>query len=385
MGPVKTIKTETMKPKTSNLLISLTVISIFTVAVNSCKKEKKTATDENVNDKRYLAIEAVKKEFGNVGRSYVYSVNKNAKTMYYRNSAGQLTEIIKYANRIGAADCTHDCSNTSDPNDLVTHYTLQYIQRNFECGSATLSSLYAKWLISVPYTPLLTDPTNSSNHSYGVIKMHPFGGSPTTSGNITDMTIRSIGADPNCGSNNLYEITYKFNLSDNLIFGDFAEASLNLYNDCRLVGNLQATGFVTGNPIPNDPDETTYLSPCERVDKVWVNPGTGSSDASALGSYSICSSFPSGFIATTYQQVQWRLVTNGSSYHWDDQTSTVQALPSGGGTPYLFSASAGFATLTGMHSGNGTWLVRYRNREPSYGCGNHADVWTIYVTEIWPL
>lgn len=382
-----------MNPKISKLLIALFAICIFTILFNSCKKDSKSS-GEAVNKERLLAIEAVKKQYGNTGRAYVYPVNKNAETMYYRNSTGQMVKQEKKLIGTDAADCTHNCNNTTDPNDIVATYTLQYIQRNYDCGSSTLSSLYAKWLISVPYTPLLVDPTNSANHSYGVIDMYPFSGSPASSGNITDITIRSLGADPNCDSNNRYEITYRWQLDDNLIFGDFAQASLTLYNNCGLLGNLHSTGMITGNTMPNAPYEDTDLNPCERVDKVWVNPGLGSSDASALGSYNICSSFPSGFIATTYQQVQWRKVNNANSYHWDDQTlmgsnpSPIYTLAGD-----LFSAWTGFATLTGMHSGSGTWLVRYRNRESSYGCGSagafnssNGGTWTApYVTEIWSL
>jgi hypothetical protein len=270
------------------------------------------------------------------------------------------------------------------PAILLSTYTIAYIQRNYECGSATLSSLTARWVISVPFTPLLADPNNPSNLSYGVISMYPFMGSPSTSGNLTDITLRNIGADPNCATNDLYEVSYEYKLADNLIFGDYASASLTLYNDCSLVGNVESAGPVVANPTPGAPSEDPFLDPCERVDKVWVNPGTGGSAAAALGSYSICSSFPSGFISTTYQQVEWRLMTSGST-HWDDQSSTVYTLPSGGSTPYLFSAYTGFQSLTNMTNGSGTWLVRYRNRESSYGCGSAGAAWVVYVTEVWPL
>src|SRR5688572_9366421 len=137
-----------MKPKTLNLLVAFSMISILTIAFSSCKKEDK-AGDNSTERERQLAIEAVKREYGNIGRAYVRTLNKTADKVYYRNSSGQMVQKISRSQNMDAV-CIYDCSNASSPSDLLSTYTIAYIQRNYECGSATLSSLTARWVISVP-------------------------------------------------------------------------------------------------------------------------------------------------------------------------------------------------------------------------------------------
>jgi hypothetical protein len=371
-----------MKKKLIKVLFVATSVILFSLILKSCKKIDDSVSNTNIDkERKEAAIKAVIAQNGNVSKAIIFPMDKNADLLLYRDTNDIMVKFHSPNTTSNVLDCNSNCSNTSNPNDLVQTYTLRYIQRNYMCDGGSLNSdLVANWLISIPYVPLLADPNNSSNLSYGNISITG-GGNTITSGNITDITIRDKGADGSCTGHNLYEITYKFQNIAHSYFNDaLIEASINLYNDCSIVGNNVQTGYVYGPLAPNQTTEQTENIPCERTDKVWISPGSGSNPATALGCYSICWYPSSNFTPTTSHQIQWRQknATNGSN-HWDDQGSAVNT-PTG----LTISPYTGYINLTGMYNGSGTWLVRYRNRASI--CNSTSALWSgVYVTEIWPL
>ncbi len=294
--------------------------------------------------------------------------------------------------------CNYNCSNTNNPADLHLVYTLSYVQRNYLCEGSTYSDLYANWVISVPFTPLTTFGGNSSS---GTIKVTSPSSSVSTL-STNSINIRSLGTDPYCPANTLYEITYNISSWANTYFGSGMniEASLSLYNNCSLVGNLVSTGYVAAPDINLVADQ-----PCYRIDKIYVTPNNGPSNCATItGNYNICF-YPSGFTPIDYHQVEYRLVNNGSgSLQWADQTSSVHwGEPTGTNTEVTtLSPYTGTSDLVLMVPSSGTWLVRYRNVKTSYcdliydgtnsnpspGPVNAGGDWgfaSLWVTEVWPL
>lgn len=343
-------------------IISLIAFIAFVLVLNSCKKaDIKPPNNNSAETARAAAIQAIKAKYGNVSAGIIINVNRDAKDLFYRDAAtGNMIKVDK--NNTGRGPlCNYNCNNTNNPANLHLVYTLSYIQRNYECESANKSNLNVSWTISVPFTPLTTYNGNSSN---GTLKVTDPGGTLHTYSGLS-ITIRTIGADPGCAANTLYEISYQATQVPDSYFGSgmTMDASLSLYNNCALVNNLVTTGDVAG------PDFTLYPHlPCSRVDKVWViPPGGGSTYAQAFGNYNICF-YPTGFTPIDYHQVEYRLVNNGSgSLQWDDQTTAIHwARPVGSGSDQpTVNPYTGSSTLLQITASSGTWLVRYRNVKTS--------------------
>ncbi|MBK6379906.1 MAG: hypothetical protein IPF72_09330 [Chitinophagaceae bacterium] len=296
------------------LILSLFAIAVFILFLNSCKKTNiDMPANQNAEDARAAAIKAIKDKYGNISAGVIINVNRDPKDLFYRNAiTGNMVKIDKSSNN--NIVCNYNCGNTSNPADLHLVYTLSYIQRNYMCEASTKSDLNVSWTISVPFTPLTTYGLNSST---GTLKVtDPF--STLHTYNNLAITIRTIGADPDCSQNTLYEIKFTASSIPDSYFGSgmTMDASLNLYNNCSIVGNLINTGDVGAADL--------FLQaelPCYRVDKVWINPpGGGTSYATAFGNYNICS-YPSGFALIDNHQLEYRQVTSGSSLEWDDQSS----------------------------------------------------------------
>jgi hypothetical protein len=276
---------------------------------------------------------------------------------------------------------------------------LDYVQRFYLCESGSSpakSTVSVKWTVSVPFA--ITDETpDGVLNTFGKVKFTPSSGPAvilTATANDTGFTYTSLGTDPNCGVNTLYAVTYYFEDVDNSNFasGTQLDALLSLANDCALIGYLSATGYVSAPSF----NQSAYL-PCNRIDKVYVNQYAGpSSCATASGNYLICS-YPGGsFSPVDYHEVEYRLVTSGSSLKWDDQTSTVfWGEPTGTNTPdEKLNPSTGVSDLVNMTPSSGTWLVRYKNIKTSvcdliYGPGTPGTPngnWgntALWIVEVW--
>ncbi len=379
---------------------ALIAIAALTMLTYSCKKadfrppENRTAI--TAADAIAKTIAATKARYGNVSAGILVNINKDPKDLYYRNVNSSMIKLKK-ANTSSVV-CNYNCNNTSNPNDLHLVYTLSYIQRNYICESfSDKSDLNVSWTISVPFTPLTTF---GSNTSTGMLKVTDPGSTLHTYSNLA-ITIRTIGADPNCSANTLYEIKYKAAQIPDSYFGSgmTMDASLNLYNNCALVGNLITTGDVTA--------ADAFLQaelPCYRIDRAYVNPpGGGTSYSTITGGYALCTN-PSGFTAIDKHQVEYRLVNNSSgSLQWTDQTSVVYWGETVFTNTYVETVGPyGVIDLANMTSSSGTWLVRYRNiktsncdeiydgtnSNPSPGPANAGGDWgnsAFWFTEVWVL
>lgn len=379
-----------MKTITSiRILIAVIAIASFTLILKSCKKADINPPDNKSTEAaRAATIQAIKARYGNVSAGIIYKVNKEAKDLFFRNTTGGMVNFrtIKPTLGSGGAEnilCNYNCNNTNNPANLHLVYTLSYVQRNYIYESGDKSDLNVSWTISVPFTPLTT---YNGNNSTGTLKVTDPGSTLHTYSGLS-ITIRTIGADPNCGANTLYEITYKATLVPDSYLGSgmLISSALSLYNNCVLVGNLVTTGDTDA------PDFSLYPHlPCSRVDKVWVNPYIGPNGCTtAAGCYNV-GNYPNGFTPIDNHQVEYRQVNSGSSYEWDDQTSTVYWGKNT--TTNNIQATVGpyqTSDLENMISGN--WLVRYRNMKTSYcgqiGSSPDAD-WGnhfYWVVEYWPI
>lgn len=381
-----------MKTLNKSKLI-LQLFAAFIVIFYSCKKaDIDIPPSQNAADLKAAIIKATKERYGNISAGVITTVNRDAKDIFYRDATGNMINLYKTNsnNIINPPTCTYNCSNTTNPGDLHLVYTLSYIQRNYLCESTGANSdLNISWTISVPFTPLTSYGFNTST---GTLKVTDPGSTLHTYSNLA-ITIRTIGGDPSCGTNTLYEISYKALQVPDSYFGTgmTMDASLSLYNNCSLLGNLITTGDVTAADIFLQAD-----LPCYRVDKVYVNPpGGGTSYATVAGGYNLCTN-PSGFTPIDYHEVEYRLVNNGSgSLQWSDQTSTVyfgETILTN--TPIAYVSPYDAIDLPNMTSSSGTWLVRYKNIKISYcdliynGGSNPDGNWgnsTFWLTEVWPL
>jgi len=186
--------------------------------------------------------------------------------------------------------------------------------------------------------------------------------------------------DPNCASNQIYEIFYVFTNVPNSYFasGTVLSTNLGMTTDCSLVGNFVSTGDVTGPTFSQNED-----LPCNRIDKVYIFPAATGVQAytTALGNTTAICTHPTGFAHPDYHQLEYRQINSGG-YNWDDQTSVVYwGIPN-----YFFSSTylPNFAPndvekLDQMTVASGQWIIRYRNVKTStcdiiYNSGSSPDI-----------
>lgn len=370
------------------IILPIIAIIVFIFGFNSCKKintDMPVAKSQSQEDSRAAAIKALKDRYGNVSAGVITNVFKDPKNLFYRNASGNMVQIDK--STTNNTLCNYNCGNTSNPADLHLVYTLSYVQRNYLCESISQSDMKVSWTISVPFTPLVTYGLNTSS---GTLKITDPGSTLHTYSGLA-ITMRNMGADANCAANTLYEISYTATAVPDSYFGSgmSMDASLSLYNDCALVGNLVTTGDVSVADAYTQPD-----LPCYRVDKVWVNPpGGGTNYTVAFGNYNICW-YPTGFTPIDYHQLEYRFVTSGSSLQWGDQSGTIYwAEPAFTNTPGpTISPYTGTFDLVNMTASSGTWLVRYRNVKTSVcdviSSGSPGGNWGsqfYWVVEVWSI
>lgn len=387
------------------LILSIIAITSFMLLLKSCKKAdigppQNTKTAEAT---RAAALQAIKAQYGDVSAGVVYNINKSATDYFYKDANGQRVSLYGAGNgKPGIANgpnlCTYTCSTAPNASDLTINYNLDYVERFYKCESTTQSEVNVKWTVSVPF--FICGICAGSTSSNGYVQFtDAFSTVTTFSVLYTDMAITHIGPDPNCATNDLFTVTYKI---DNIPNSNFASgttiaAAIDLANNCRLTSNIVSSGYVNGPTFSQD----GYL-PCNRIDKVYVNLNTGPSNcATATGNYVICS-YPGGsFSPINYHEVEYRIVTSGSSLLWDNQTSTVfWGEPTGTSTPdEKLNPSTGVSNLVNMTPSSGTWLVRYKNiktsvcnliysggTNPSPGPPNANGDWlnpALWVVEVW--
>ena len=389
------------------LLAGVISILAFTFILKSCKKTDSNAVNKQTAEAaRAAAIASIKEKYGNVSAGFIIPVNKQAGEYFYKNAAGNMVSLYNNKNNKPTPEspgCLYNCNNTSNPADLTLIYTLDYIQRLYKCESSSMpgdkkSMISVSWTISVPFGITYLTSDNVPN-TFGNIKFSPSGSSPVTltaNPGSSDFTVTYLGsAAPGCYYNSLYRVSYSFDDVPNsyMLSGTTIEASIGLDNDCALLGYVVATGLTAAPVITDELD-----LPCERIDKVWVTEDTGPNSCSqATGNYSICS-YPSGLSPIDYHEVEYRLVTSGTSLLWDDQVSgsTVhwgEPFNSNTDTATL-NPSTGTYDLVNMTPTSGIWLVRYRNVKTSvcdaiYGPGfpptPNGD-WgntALWIVEVW--
>lgn len=364
---------------------ALLYIFIAAILLNSCKKTVDSNADENPADEKARIIETIKERYGNVTAPVIIPVNQPASSISYIDHNG----IFKPIGGNISTDATcgqYTCATAPSPSDLYVSYTLPYIKWYYTCGTG--NDLIATWSISVPYTVLLQD-LNSSTYSFGNIRIKSGSTVLATSGNLGNgnLAIVNHGADPNCSSNTLYTVTYKWDdVSETYFPGNSVECSLNLYNNCSLVNNLNVVGWTSGPPSPNSMLDV-FTHPCDRIDQAFILPaGPSQTYTIVAGSYVVCSP-PSGFTGTTHNEVEYRPVTHLTSKLWNDQpisTSPIKSgIVTGSGTPgtpaRTIASCCGLIDLRDMVDNSGEWLVRYRNRHTS-GCSSL----TLNVGDAWP-
>lgn len=370
------------------------LLALFSVIIlHSCKKNDTANNDLSGDEAKAKAIKAIQEKYGSISAPEMYAVYKVANG-FYINKNGDEVPIVKQHSGIQFVQaCDKNCNTAADPSELDLVYTLSYVQRFFYCGSTTGSEVTATWDISVPYTVLPQNPYNAALKSKGRMRFKNSSGQILTSNtNLQPISITSIGADPNCGSNFLYTVTYTWNGVADSYFsnGNTLECSLFAYDDCDLTNNNYLTSWIQAAVYPGS---GTYALPCSRIDKVWVNPSIGTTSsqcATAGGAYVTCPSYPSGFTPTTSQQVEYRKRDNTTSFNWVDQSSTVYNGETSPGTTVSATVSSccGVLSLRNMYQGQSTygWLVRYRNVYT--GCAVITPInstWTLgtYITEYW--
>lgn len=384
-------------------------IAAFMLVLKSCKKTDIDApNNKSAEATRAAAIQAIKAKYGNVSAGIVYNVNKTADELFYKNAAGKMVSLYNNSNNnnLVARPCIFNCNNTTNPADLYITYTLDYVQRFYICENSTKSTLSVKWTVSVPFAITNETPDGVLN-TFGKVKFTPSSGPAvilTATANDPNFTVTNLGTDPGCGINTLYAVTYNFTNIDNSNFasGTQLDALLSLANDCALIGNLLATGYVNAPSF----NQNAYL-PCNRIDMVHVNPGPpGNNYATATGNYTLCSP-PSGLTPIDLHQVEYRKVNSTTgSLHWLNQTSPVywgETIPPSPVLAPTMSPYGGTLNLLNMLNGSGTWLVRYRNVKtgscgviintnntppnPGGTVGANAD-WgnpVLWFTEVWAL
>jgi len=164
--------------KSLKFVAAIPAVICFVFLLKSCKK-----VDSNNISKADLTaltaqkeamIKAIKKKYGDIGAGIVFPVNKKAEDLLYRTKEGKMTNMFKSEteksnNSFGGGHtnggfCQYDCSNASSIGQLVQIFTLNSIQRFYECESnGSKSTIVVSWTISVPY-PLIASVGSPVNY-----------------------------------------------------------------------------------------------------------------------------------------------------------------------------------------------------------------------------
>lgn len=384
-----------------------TVICLCVAAIlNSCKRESIT-TDKNSQDEVAVVIKATKDRYGALSAPVVYPVNKIAGRLDYDANGNEV--IIAGRNLQNARVlCTgYDCATAESfgltRGDIEEVYTLSSAEIYAGCGTQNGTKVTVTWNLSVPYIVLNANPANATQLSKGRMRFLSSSGTLLYNNiNITPVSITSLGTDPSCSNNSLFRVTYSLsNVMDSYLGnGNKLECSLFMYTNCTGLAPSYVTQWTQAVVFPAT---GTYAAPCSRIDKLWINPSTGTAQsqcATVAGAYVTCTGVPAGFTRTTSQQVEYRKRLVTTSFDWNDQNANASSIVYNGVLPPVATGAAsstvssccGVLFLKFMVQGaspNG-WLVRYRNIYT--GCSTApaattpSATWTpgTFTTEYWP-
>lgn len=388
------------------MLITVSICA-FAVFMHSCKKTDKTENTIIQDDGTAAVIKATEARYGKVSTAVVYNVNKLADFIELDKNGNELGIRQSNANaRPGGPGCSsYDCalaeSNALDISGFDERYLLYSVEVFSGCGTANGTQVKVTWDVSVPYTVLTASQSNSSLLSKGRIRFKNSSGTVLISYlNITPISITPLGINPTCSFDKDFRVTYTLNNVPDSYLGNSntLECQLFTYTNCSLLPQ-KLTTWLQGVTLSAS---NTSALPCNRIDKLWINPSTGTAQsqcASVAGAYVTCPAPPANFVRTTSQQVEYRK-RNVASYNWDDQTLATSPIYSGvlpplatGAASSTVSSCCGVLYLKNMVQGVSTlgWLVRYKNvYTPSTGTTCPATTplgatWTLgtYTTEYW--
>jgi hypothetical protein len=357
-----------MKTITSlRFILSIIAIAAFMLIIKSCKKiNTDTAIAEKTELARQDVIKAIKEQYGDVSRSVIIPVNKEAGEIKYRDVNANSMVNLKSSNAAASASgilapCWYNCTNATSAGQLRIFSTLTSVQRTYYVqtnSSGYKNDIIVNLEVSLPFTPLNADPGNPANLSNGSILITPPFGPSYGNNNITPIAISYISADPACSANNLYKISYTWSwVTDDIDFtnGYQVDVDLDLYNDCSLVGNFVTIGGFTSTLAG-------MMAACDRTDNVWTPGGGPGGCIIAAGNY-ITIPPPSGWAYPDLHQLEYRAINNANYIAWEAQSSTIYygQPPSSSSYTATFSSTLGFVELRNMVPSSGNWIVRFRN------------------------
>lgn len=326
--------------------------------LKSCKKADIAPQDAATT--KAAAIKAIKAKYGDVSAGIVYNINKTATEYFYKDANGQRVSLhgAGAVNGPTPTPCTYDCSTAPNASWLFPFYTLDYVERFYKCESVDQSEVNVQWTVSVPFSIGVS--SIGGQFSSGYVRFTDATPTVTTfTAPYTDMTITYVSTDPTCLTNNLYTVSYKVdNIPDSYFAsGTTIAAAVDLANNCNLTFNLVSSAYVNGPSF----SQNGYF-PCNRIDKVYINPYNPVVLMNAAG---ICT-HPSGFTYSDYQQFEYRKVTVTGDDNWVDQTSPIRWAAYYYGPGNIGSETPAFtpsesAYLTYITASSGQWLFRYRN------------------------
>jgi hypothetical protein len=360
-----------LKIKSLKLAAIAAMAICLLIIVKSCKKSDGDNSDAKLEAAKQKIQEQIRKDYGgDISASFVTPINKQAQEIFYKDASGKMIPVYNTnagQQKVLAPNCQVTCSNATSVSQLSITFTLNYSERFYICeGAPERSSVRVKWTASVPFQlieiiskiPVRTGNVRFKNSSGAVINTY------TVTGHNVQSTL--IGPDPACASNSLWEVAYNcVNIPNaNFAAGNTVEAQVTISNDCALMNYTVSTAYVAGPAF----SQNGYL-PCNRLDKIFVNPSIGPTSPTNVGGlYTLSCAPPSGMQPIDFHQVEYRQVTTtNGDYTWDNQDISLSPIfngvpqPANSGTSALMSPYGGVSSLPGMVQGTGKWLIRYRN------------------------
>ena len=163
-----------MKP--AAFKVNIMIVSLLTILVSSCNSSKKTIA-EKTELARQDVIKAIKEQYGDVSRSVIIPINKEAEEIKYRDVNANSMVNLKSSNAAASASgilapCWYNCTNATSAGQLRIFSTLTSVQRTYYVqtnSSGYKNDIIVNLEVSLPFTPLNADPGNPANLSNGSI------------------------------------------------------------------------------------------------------------------------------------------------------------------------------------------------------------------------
>ncbi len=352
--------------------LALSVL-LTTVVINACRKNdiklmESVQPVESAKSKVSPELwELAQKRSQLEGKSFTVDVNKKLEAYY----------VDQNGNKINPSDRTtfiSACTGFTDAYPTLLSYT-----QDFDCYLGF--KLTWKYQITTDNKIVATNTYNTAIKSKGLIRVYNYGTTtPAYVQTTYTVTIVDLGSDPTYGAG--YESYSVLFVSDYIpqSYIDNANAytlkiGASLAVDCP----TSTPGFsiaITDYGFPN------YGSglPCNRNDKVFINPGAGTAGAISVNGVDPVSYCPSGYTYPTWQEVQYQ-VDGGAWTNISNKTSPYTTAPS----PIYHSqylSRFDFADIPKLAVGTThTYQFRYRNVIGSDG--KHYSTITCTNTAFW--